>query len=491
MSNETAQAPRSRIARLIRVLSVPIILFWLLLALGTTLFTPSLGEVAGKHSVPMTPMQAPAFKDMMNIGHKFQEFDTDSTAMVVLEGQDKLGDSAHVFYNKIVAKLKADRHVQNVQDFWSDPLTAAGSQSPDGKAAYVQVFLDGAQGTTPSHESVAEVRKIVNSVPAPPGVKAYVAGNTVLNTDTLIAAHNSMDLMTTVTIGVIFVMLLGIYRSLKNAFLALVLVRFELYAAEGVVATAGNLNIVGLTPYAVSMVTMLTIATGTDYFIFLLGRYHEARSRGEDREQAYYTAYHGVLHVILGSGLTIVGACLCLTATRLPYFQTMGFPCAIALVVTMLAGLTLAPALLAVASRFGFFDPKRAGFGAGLAQNRHPGDQVAEADHRRDIVYRGDWFRQPDDLCPKLQRQEVHPGGHRSERGPSGGRAAFLSGADESGIADGRSRSRHTQPGGHADHRQDRQERIPRARYRAGADDHPPARGAHRAQFAALRDRHE
>ena len=359
MSNQPGQASRSRIARLIRILALPIILFWLLLALGTTLFTPSLGEVAGKHSVPMTPRDAPAFKDMMNIGHKFQEFDTDSTAMVVLEGDDKLGDSAHEFYNKIVAKLKADKHVQNVQDFWSDPLTAAGSQSPDGKAAYVQVFLDGAQGTTPSHKSVAAVRKIVADVPPPPGVKAYVAGNTVLNTDTLIAAHNSMELMTTVTIGVIFVMLLFIYRSLKNALLALVLVRFQLYAAEGVVATAGNLNIIGLTPYAVSMVTMLTIATGTDYFIFLLGRYHEARSRGEDREQAYYTAYDGVLHVILGSGLTIVGACLCLTATRLPYFQTMGVPCAIALVVTMLAGLTLAPALLVVASRFGFFDPKR------------------------------------------------------------------------------------------------------------------------------------
>jgi putative drug exporter of the RND superfamily len=356
-SNEPA--PRSGIARLIRVLALPIILFWLLVALGTTLFTPELGEVAGKHSVPMTPRDATAFKDMMNIGHKFQEFDTDSTAMVVLEGDEKLGDSAHEFYNKIVAKLKASKHVQFLQDFWSDPLTAAGSQSPDGKAAYVQVFLDGAQGTTPAHKSVAEVRKIVKSVPAPPGVKAYVAGNTALNTDTLIAAHNSMELMTAVTIGVIFVMLLFIYRSLKNAILALILVRFQLYAAEGIVATAGNLDIIGLTPYAVSMVTMLTIATGTDYFIFLLGRYHEARSRGEDREQAYYSAYHGVAHVILGSGLTIVGACLCLTATKLPYFQTMGIPCAIALVVTMLAGLTLAPAVLVVASRFGFFDPKR------------------------------------------------------------------------------------------------------------------------------------
>ena len=357
MSN--APAPRSRTARLLRKLALPIVVFWVLVAIGTTLFTPALGEVAGKHSVPMTPRDAPAFKDMMNIGHKFQEFDTDSTAMVVLEGDDKLGDSAHEFYNKIVAKLKVDKHVQHVQDFWSDPLTAAGSQSPDGKAAYVQVFLDGAQGTTPSHKSVAEIRKIVDSVPAPPGVKAYVAGNTVLNTDTLVAAHNSMELMTLVSIGVIFVMLLVIYRSLTTAIVGLVLVRFELYAAEGIVATAGNLNIIGLTPYAVSMVTMLTIAAGTDYLIFLLGRYHEARSRGQDREEAFYTAYHGVAHIIIGSGLTIVGACLCLSATKLPYFQTMGVPCAIALVVTMLAGLTLAPALLVVVSKFGLFDPKR------------------------------------------------------------------------------------------------------------------------------------
>src|ERR1700751_120360 len=173
------------------------------------MISPPLAEGATQHRVAVTPQSAPAFKATRHIGQVFHEFESDSTAMVVLEGQDKLGDSAHQFYNQIVGKLNADRkHVENVQDFWSDPLTAAGSQSPDGKAAYVQVFLDGAQGTTPSHKSVAEVRKIVKSVPAPPGVKAYVAGNTVLNTDTLLAAHHSMNLMTAVSIGVIFVMLL-------------------------------------------------------------------------------------------------------------------------------------------------------------------------------------------------------------------------------------------------------------------------------------------
>jgi len=359
MSNTHSQPHRPVVARLIRVLSIPIILVWLFVAVALSVSTPSLDVVGDKHSVSLSPQSSPAFQSMMNIGAVFKQFDSDSTAMVVLEGQDKLGDSAHQFYNQIVAKLTADHaHVENVQDFWSDPLTAAGSQSPDGKAAYVQVFLRGAQGTTPSHEAVASVRNLVSSVPGPPGVKAYVAGNTVLNADTSVAGHKSLQLMALVSIGVIMVMLLIVYRSIVTTILALLIVGIELFAAQGVTATAGNLNIIGLTPYAVSMITMLAIAAGTDYVIFLLGRYQEARAAGQDREEAYYTAYHGVSHVILGSGLTIVGALMCLTLCTLPYFQTMGLPCAIALLVIMAAALTLAPAVVTVASRFGLLDPK-------------------------------------------------------------------------------------------------------------------------------------
>jgi RND superfamily putative drug exporter len=360
MSNEHSAPRRPIVTRLIRALSIPIIVFWVLVAVGLGVLAPSLDDVADKHSVSLAPQNSLAFKGMLNIGHVFKQFDSDSTAMVVLEGRDKLGDSAHQFYSRIIAKLNADRgHVENVQDYWSDPLTAAGSQSPDGKAAYVQVFLVGAQGTGPSKKSVAAVRRIVASVPAPPGVTAHVAGNTVLNADVSVAGHKSLKVMAAVSIGVILVMLLIIYRSVVTAMLSLLIVGVELFAAQGITATAGNLNIIGLTPYAVSMVTMLTIAAGTDYVIFLLGRYQEARSAGQDREDAFYTAYHGVSHVILGSGFTIAGACMCLTMCTLPYFTSMGLPCAIALLVIVAAALTLAPAILAVGSRFGLLDAKR------------------------------------------------------------------------------------------------------------------------------------
>ena len=111
--------------------------------------------------------------------------------------------------------------------------------------------------------------------------------------------------------------------------------------------------------FSVPLMTALAIAAGTDYAIFLIGRYHEARQNGEDPESAYYTAFHGVGHVILGSGLTIAGAMLTLRLTRLSYFNSLAYPSAMALIIVVAAALTVAPAILVVGSRFGLLDPKR------------------------------------------------------------------------------------------------------------------------------------
>jgi uncharacterized membrane protein YdfJ with MMPL/SSD domain len=81
--------------------------------------------------------------------------------------------------------------------------------------------------------------------------------------------------------------------------------------------------------------TSLAIAAGTDYGIFIIGRYQEARQAGEERGTAFYTMYRGTAHVVLGSGLTIAGATFCLSFARLPYFQTLGVPCAVGMLVAV------------------------------------------------------------------------------------------------------------------------------------------------------------
>ena len=348
------------IATFIRRLCVPIFLAWLALAAITNVSVPRLEKVAEAHNVALSAQDAPSMIAMKHIGKVFKEFDSDSAAMIVLEGEQPLGADAHAYYDVLIGKLKRDtRHVQHVQDFWGDPLTAAGAQSPDGKAAYSQVYLAGNQGEGLSDESVRAVRAIVADTPPPPGIKAYVTGPSPLTADQFDVGSKGSQKVTMITFAVIFVMLLWVYRSLITVVLVLAMVLCEVAAARGVVAVLANSNIIGLSVYSTNLLTLLSIAAGTDYAIFLLGRYHEARHAGQSREQAFYTTYRGTSHVVLGSGLTIIGALYCLTFARLPYFNSLGVPAAIGISVALLGALTLAPAILTMGSHFGLFDPKR------------------------------------------------------------------------------------------------------------------------------------
>lgn len=358
MSNRHSERPV--LARAIRLLSVPIIVFWLALAAVTNTVVPQLEIVGRHHSVSLTPHDAPSSIAMKRMGAVFGEYDSDSAAMIVLEGDAPMGGAAHDYYDGLVRQLEQDtKHVQHVQNYWGDLITAAGSQSADGKSAYVQLNLAGDVGQPLGNESVEAVRDIVARSHPPAGVRAYVTGQAPLTTDLTDAGEKSMVKITVITLVVITVMLLIVYRSVGNLLPVLLVVVIEMCAARGVVAVIGNAGMLGLSTFATSLLTSLAIAAGTDYAIFLVGRYHEARQAGEDRETAYYTAYRGIAHVILGSGLTVAGAMLCLHFTRLNYFSSMGIPSAIGLAVVIAASLTLGPAVLTAGSRLGLLDPKR------------------------------------------------------------------------------------------------------------------------------------
>ncbi|MFO7162975.1 MAG: MMPL family transporter [Mycolicibacterium hassiacum] len=353
---------RPFLPRVIRTFALPIIIGWLALIAVLNTVVPQIDEVGRMRAVSMAPEEAPSIIAMKRVGEVFEEFDSNSSVMILLEGDEPLGDEAHAFYDRMVDELEADtKHVQSVQDFWSDPLTAPGSQSNDGLAAYVQVYLAGNQGEELANESVAAVRAIIDNLDPPEGLRVYVTGPSALAADQHIASDRSMRMIEAVTFAVIIVMLLLVYRSVVTVVLTLLMVVLQLAAVRGLVAFLGFHEIIGLSPFATNLLATLAIAAGTDYAIFLIGRYQEARGAGEDRETAFYTMYRGTAHVVLGSGLTIAGATYCLSFTRLPYFQSLGVPLGIGMVTGVVAALTLSAAIIAFASRFGkILEPKRA-----------------------------------------------------------------------------------------------------------------------------------
>ncbi len=356
----TGHQKRPVFAHMLRILAVPIVIFWVFFAALVNVISPQLEVVGELHAAPMAPEDAPSMKAMKLMGGNFKEFDSNSTIMVVVEGQQPLGPDAHDYYNEIIRKLQQDpKHIQHIQDFWGDTLTAAGAQSADGKASYVMINLAGEQGQTLANEGVDAVRKVIEETKAPPGVQAYVAGPAALTNDLHVIGNASLVQITVITLIAIAGMLLVVYRSIVTTLIQLFLTFLGLLTARGVVSTLAMHNVFGLTTFAGNILTMLAIAAATDYGIFIFGRYREDRGMGLDKDESYYATFKSVAPVIVGSGLTIAGATYCLSFARLPYFSTMGAPVAIGMVVVVVIAVTLGPAVLFLGSRIGLYESKR------------------------------------------------------------------------------------------------------------------------------------
>ncbi|MGV0606851.1 MMPL/RND family transporter [Mycolicibacterium sp. XJ1904] len=360
-TEHAAHSERSALAKWIRRLALPIIVGWIALIALLNVTVPQLEVVGQMRSVSMSPSEAPSVIAMQRVGQVFEEFESDSSAMIVLEGEQPLGDDARRYYDELVDRLEADdKHVEHIQDFWGDPLTEAAAVSADGKAVYVQAYLAGNMGEALSNESVEAVKSIVDSIPPPPGVKVFVTGGSALVADQQIASDRSIRIIEYATFAVIITMLLLVYRSIGTMLITLVMVFLALAATRGVVAFLGYHDLIGLSTFATNLLVTLAIAASTDYAIFLIGRYQEARTLGQDRESAFHTMFRGTAHVVLGSGMTIAGATFCLSFTRLPYFQSLGVPLAVGMTTAVFVALTLGPAIITIATRFGLLEPKRA-----------------------------------------------------------------------------------------------------------------------------------
>jgi putative drug exporter of the RND superfamily len=302
--NTENEVKRPRAAKLARRFALPIVLFWVLAAVLTNVLVPSIEENTKANAKALVPRDSPSSQAALVQGSAFRESDYTSAVVIFFETEGrKLGDQDHQYYNELVRRLRSDRqHVQSLLDLWGKPVTKSGQQSADGEAATLTVRPAGDTGDATSSRSIEAIRDIVAKAPKPHGLNTYVTGPAALNTDTLAAADDSMFTLTIVSVLVIIVMLLLAYRSVARALIPLVGVLVILATARGVVSFLVGLHVLGISSFAMNMLVALVLGVATDYGIFFIGRYNEARRAGQDKESAYYTSVANTSHVILGSG---------------------------------------------------------------------------------------------------------------------------------------------------------------------------------------------
>ncbi|WP_297847575.1 RND family transporter [Mycobacterium sp.] len=347
------------LARLTGRYAILVVGLWVLVAGVANLAVPQLERVVDSHARSFMPPTAPSAVAAARAAQLFNQTPSNNFVYVVLERNQRLTPPDRQFYDALTTTLGSDRrHVYAVTDLWSQPATAAGAQSSDGRAVSVMVRLAGMLGTAQARDSVNAVRATAQQLSPPAGLEVHVTGPGATLVDEFSAIDRQMLGITAATIGLILLLLLMVYRSPVAAAIPLISVGLALALARAVVAALGQANVVEVSLFSVALMAAMTLGAGTDYAIFLVGRYHEGRRRGVPPGQALSQAYRSIAPVVIGSALTVSVALACLVFAHVGSFRSAGLPCAIGIVATMMAALTLTPALMGLAVRRGYLEPR-------------------------------------------------------------------------------------------------------------------------------------
>jgi len=141
------------------------------------------------------------------------------------------------------------------------------------------------------------------------------------------------------------IVLLIAFGSLVAAGLPLAIALFGLgITSAGLIALLAN--VIDVPDWTTAVSGLIGIGVGIDYALLVLTRFRSAMKAGKDRHDAVVEAVTTAGRSVIIAGCTVVIAVLGLFLTGLPYMYGVAISASLAVLVVMLASITLLPALL-------------------------------------------------------------------------------------------------------------------------------------------------
>ena len=329
---------------------------WLIFVVAVNVLVPQLEVVVSRDSTPFVPESAPSLRAVKAMDDTFGNGRSRAFIVVVAERDSGLTAADRHYVTSLAARLSRDsKDVTYVQDLTSPRLRKALT-SADGKAIYFQVGVAGYTGAPTSVSQVEAVRKEA-SVDRPAGLDVAVTGSSATVTDMVTEVEHNIVRITAVTLVLIALILLLIYRSVAVTGFVLAVIGVALAVARGVTAYLG-LHVLHVSTFTGSFLTAVVLGATTDYAIFLVSRYHELRRQGVEPREAAWIASARVSAVILGSAVTVVLATGALGLAHVGLFRTTGPPIAVSVLLALAISLTLTPPVLALLGARGLIEPR-------------------------------------------------------------------------------------------------------------------------------------
>jgi RND superfamily putative drug exporter len=227
--------------------------------------------------------------------------------------------------------------------------------SADGRA--VQILVRSAI----NFSDITRQKTLINSIDsaiaaahAPPGFEVSIAGPVATNVANQVSSQKTGSETQTFSLVFIILLLFVIFRSALAPIITLLPAGLSLLVSTRLIGELGahGLKISEITEL---LLIILVLGAGTDYGLFLVFRVREEIRRGAETREAVERAVVRVGESITASAGTVIIALLSLLLASFGIYHDLGVPLAIGIVVILLAGLTLLPALLAIFGRAAFW----------------------------------------------------------------------------------------------------------------------------------------
>jgi RND superfamily putative drug exporter len=176
--------------------------------------------------------------------------------------------------------------------------------------------------------------------------EVFHTGTAAWMADSMKLAEDQMKSGETIGITAALIILAIVFGALAAAFLPLVMGGVAIVIALGLTALVGQT--MDLTFMISNIITMMGLAVGIDYSLFILTRFREERRRGLEKMDAIGAAGATASRAVFFSGLAVVLALSGLVIFPLSIFISMGIGSILVVVSAIIASLTLLPALLSL-----------------------------------------------------------------------------------------------------------------------------------------------
>ena len=193
-------------------------------------------------------------------------------------------------------------------------------------------------------DNVEQITDLVAAADGKDGFRVLIAGEASISLESNQISQRDLIRGEGIGIPAALVILMFVFGALVAAFIPLLVAIFAIAIAIGLAALVGQ--VFQLSFFVTNMITMIGLAVGIDYTLFVVSRFREERRRGHPKIDAIGRAGATASRAVFFSGVTVVLALVGLLIIPTNLFQSLGAGAILVVIVSVLISLTLLPAVL-------------------------------------------------------------------------------------------------------------------------------------------------